>query len=132
MSTRGDHERIGPIVFIGLLLALGCSGYPSTDHPSPTVTQGEEREAIGTMRIWLREFRSAQSRHYDERGHYADEVTVDGRIQPLPPPYRTSYEAPPRLNRYLVEVRHTTSRRLCKLEVGEGAFEPGEIVCNVY
>lgn len=132
MSSRREPGRLGFIALIVCLLAVGCSTQASSEYPSPTASQGEEREAIGTMRIWLREFRAAQSRHREERGHYAEEVTVDGRIQVLPPPYRTSYQAPPRLNRYLVEVRHTTSRRLCKLEVGEGAFEPGEIVCNVY
>lgn len=148
METRGSPAQprragrlggvgVGPgvplaVLFGVALTVIACTGSTRLGVPSPTASAGEEREAAGTMRMWLRDFREAQGRHHRLLGRYADDVTVDGRIEPLPSPYRTSYDVHPRGIRYLVQVRNPSVQQLCKLEQGEGAFEPGEIICNAF
>lgn len=112
-------------------LAAGCSG-ATLGSATPTVTSGEERNAVPTMRVWLRSFRSEQRRYFQIHRRYAYDSTIDGSVEVLPPPYDTAYEVSPPGNRYSVRVRHPNARQVCKLEEGEGAFDPGDIVCTAY
>lgn len=120
------------------VLVLGCAptlgvteeGVPSPDTREPVVTN--ERTILQTMRQWVEQFQEKQRKYYRFHDHFAEDVTVDGEIQPLPSPYATSYWAPESLKGYEVTVRHEGTGRACRLSEGRFAHDSdaGRILCN--
>ena len=87
------------------------------------------RFAVAAMTFWLENFRTEQRRFREMTGRFADEVTIEGAVQQLPPPYQTSYSVHGLGKRYAVEIRFPDGRQTCKLEDGDGAQNPGKVDC---
>lgn len=137
------------IAAVGLVLqAAACQpGGAAPDYPSPyprppdptgrppapgavPAADEEEREIVSTMTVWLERFRDLQTQQRRMTNRYADEVTIEGRVVPLPQPYGTRYEVHENGRWYLVQVHHPGIRRSCKLENGENALHGGRIICQ--
>jgi hypothetical protein len=105
---------------------------PSGEPPFPGASPGSEvyeRDIAATMSDWLRLFKQKQALQFAETTRYADDVTVDGTIVPLPKEdYTTKYWVHPTGRNYWVKVRHPDGRQTCYLEVGMDA--EGEPVQN--
>lgn len=106
------------------------------DPPNPgraPVPEAEPAESsVATMTVWLRGFQRAQDREIWLTGRYGDDVTVNGRVEPLPSPYQTKYNVHETGKGYWVQIRNPESRQLCKLEDGRFAQDPREIICYPY
>jgi len=91
-----------------------------------------EQQSIATMRFWVEEFQSEQHRYYEETGHYAEDVTVNGKVTPLGSPYDTHYWVSESLKGYEVTVTHKQTGRACRLSEGRFAHpdDVGKIRCN--
>ena len=105
------------------------TGRPPAPGASPTMS-GEDSEALSTMRIWLRNFRDAQDIYRGLGNRYADDVTVGGKIYPLPKPYRTYYDAHQVWKSYWVKVYYPKNSLACRLEDGEDVSNTGKIICQ--
>ena len=129
------------VVWFGAVLSATVACSPTLDVtnagvPSPSTGEAvvaNEESAIAKMRYWMQEFRSEQSRYYEETGHYAEDVTVDGRVQRLGSPYETDYWVSESLHGYEVTVLYEPTGRACRLAVGRHAHpdDVGRIICNI-
>ncbi len=129
---------------LSLTLGLAACGGGASLRPSPfpgspgsAGVTGDAESTVATMRTWLIRFREEQDDHKEFTGRYADDVTVGGELDPLPPPYRTDYSVAPNGQSYSVVVANPESRRRCRLADGREASrqsvpDAGRISCRAY
>jgi hypothetical protein len=107
---------------------IPAAGQPPPINDVSPSTDVHDEQIVVDMSNWLERFRQQQLLFATEELRYAEDVTVGGKVKPLPKSYETEYLVHQIGRNYSITVRHPSTNQRCYLQDGE--FLPGQSVDN--